>query len=175
LQELMPMSRSANALMLFLAAFLCAWGCSRNGGSSAGQAERVRTLEARCSRLEDDYRTAAAARDQARKQATALEEERAHLEEQQVRLSKEVEQVRAIARERDDLRQLLDTRSHERDALQERVDAAMKTFQDIQALAGKAGSAMASPAAAAPSPPAVAIPAPPPAVPIIKTGDGGNS
>jgi chromosome segregation ATPase len=78
-------------------------------------------LETKCSKLEEDYRSVAGARDQARKQVAALEAERA-------RLQKDVAQN---VKERDALRQQMVTRTSERDNLQMRCDRMKKGLQSL--------------------------------------------
>ena len=87
-----------------------------------GTGHRVKALEAKCSRLEEDYRTVAVARDQARKQSTGLEQEKNQLEEQRARMQKELDQLRLVVKERDRLRQELEVKTTQRDSLQARCD-----------------------------------------------------
>src|SRR4051812_214040 len=80
------MARSANKNVfglvklsaVVLAVTVCIWGCARK--PTDDNAERVRTLEARSVKLQQDYRTVAQARDKARKDVAALEEKIARLE-----------------------------------------------------------------------------------------------
>src|SRR5262249_40331460 len=69
---------------------------------------RSHTLEARCVKLEQDYRTVAQARDKARKDLTALEEENA-------RLKSEAADRDALVKERDEARHQAETVQTERD------------------------------------------------------------
>src|ERR1700720_3023362 len=105
------MTCTKKALMvMMLTTLLGMWGCSQSGSPNSGGA-RLRELEAKSARLEDDYKTAVTARDQARKKANLLEEQRAQLLLQ-------VEQLERVVKERDELRQLLNSRTAERDAMQ---------------------------------------------------------
>lgn len=113
------MTRDGRALSMMLIALLGMWGCAK--GPAGHSADRLRTLEAKCGKLEDDYRAVAHARDQARKQLVALETER-------TRLQKE---FAAAARERDELRQQITTRTSERDTLQLRCDRMKKGLQNL--------------------------------------------
>jgi chromosome segregation ATPase len=93
-----------------------------------GGPDRVRALEGRCVKLENDFRTVTQARDKARADLARMEEEAA-------RLQKEVNE-RITARERDalqaelkeakaqreELRQALAARTTERDRLQDRAE-----------------------------------------------------
>src|SRR5713101_4755431 len=102
----MALVRGIFVLTVLVVATLGVWGCSQ--GNSGTQAERIRALEARCAKLEDDYRTAATVRDQARKKAATLEEERAQLqkdlEAQTKQLQAEQEAAKLVVKERDELR-----------------------------------------------------------------------
>jgi chromosome segregation ATPase len=112
------MTRGGKSLSVMLVAMLGLWGCARG---PVGQAERIRSLETKCSKLEDDYRSVASARDQARKQVAALEAERA-------RLKQELADKQA---ERDSLRQQVSVRTNERDNLKLRCDRLKKGLQDL--------------------------------------------
>src|SRR6516164_7963128 len=100
------MSRGGKVLGVMLIVLLGLWGCARGPASHATQAERIHHLEAKCSKLEDDYRSIANARDQARKRVAALESERAQL-------LKELEIKQALLKERDALRQQIASRTNE--------------------------------------------------------------
>jgi uncharacterized coiled-coil DUF342 family protein len=116
------MTRFNKGLTVLVVAFLGVWGCAQGPSGSANQNEKVKSLEAKCSRLEEDYRTVAVARDQVRKQAAAVEAERAALEEKNNKLQAEVDQLKLVVKERDRLRQDLDVRTGQRDLLQVRCD-----------------------------------------------------
>src|SRR5437660_779076 len=73
-KEYMAMVRGKYLLIAFVLASVGLWGCNQ-AGNTGGQAERIRSLEAKVAKLEDDYRAAATVRDQARKNAQPLEEE----------------------------------------------------------------------------------------------------
>ena len=76
------MNRGSKALIVFAVAALGLWGCGRPSGQAA-MAERLKQLEAKCGKLEEDYRAVASARDQARKKLAAVEEERNNLLKEQ--------------------------------------------------------------------------------------------
>jgi len=63
--------------MLWMAVFFLAgvWGCSRNPGLSTAQMERLKVLEAKCAKLEEDQLTVAEARDAARQRLATAESE----------------------------------------------------------------------------------------------------
>jgi len=116
------MSQINKSLAVLTVVFVGIWGCAQGPSGSTNQADKIKALEAKCSQLGEDYRTVAVARDQARKQAAAVEQERAQVEEARVKLQKEVEQLRLVVKERDRLRQELDMRTAQRDLLQARCD-----------------------------------------------------
>jgi hypothetical protein len=100
------------------------WGCARGpatGGTAA--VERIKALEEKNARLEDDFRSAAALRDQYQRKLTATEE-------QQARLQQETDALQAAARERDQLKQLVEQRTGERDALNTQFEAFRKNIRE---------------------------------------------
>jgi chromosome segregation ATPase len=137
------MNRAGKSLIVLLVAAVGLWGCSQaTSGQAAAQAERIKALEAKCGKLEDDYKSAAAARDQARKRVSALEEEHTQMEEQQALMQKDIEAGKLVAKERDDLRQQMEVHIGERDMLQTRCD---KLKKGLQSLLGQ-DDALAAPA-----------------------------
>jgi septal ring factor EnvC (AmiA/AmiB activator) len=104
-----------------LVALVGLWGCARGPVGQSAQAERIRSLESKCARLEDDYRAVASARDQARKQLAALETEKANL----------VAAKQSVVKERDSLRQQIATRTNERDNLKVRCERMKKGLQEL--------------------------------------------
>jgi uncharacterized coiled-coil DUF342 family protein len=115
------MNRAINVLVVMVAAVLGLWGCAQGGGSSH---EKVRALESKCAKLEDDYRAVALARDQLRKKLGLVEEERNELR-------KEAELVQTVIKERDDLRTQLVARIGERDQLQIQFDQLRKGIRSL--------------------------------------------
>lgn len=120
------MVRGKFLLVAIVLGTLCVWGC--NQGSNPGQAERIRALEAKVSKLEDDYRAAATVRDQARKKVVGLEEERAKLQKD---LEEQQEAAKLVVKERDELRQIVETRTNERDVLLSRCERLKKGLQNL--------------------------------------------
>jgi septal ring factor EnvC (AmiA/AmiB activator) len=129
------MSRANKALVLLVVAVCGLYGCAQGPTNGAATQERLKALESKCSKLEDDYRAVASARDQLRKRLAAVEEQRARLEQ-------DLEQQQAVAKERDELRQQLSARTGERDAIQAQYD----TFRrSIRNLLGQADAAAIAP------------------------------
>jgi septal ring factor EnvC (AmiA/AmiB activator) len=134
------MTRAGKVWTLMVVVALGIWGCSKNpSGSPASQTERIKTLEGKCAKLEEDYRAAAATRDQVRKHAALLEEERSQLEEQRANVEKELDTQknlvrdlqRSLVRERDAAKQQLDLRTGERDYYNLRCERLKKGLQSL--------------------------------------------
>ena len=125
------MNRAGKLLMVLLVAAVCLWGCSQATTGPNAQADKIKSLEEKNSKLVDDFKSAAAARDLARKQLSTLQDEHTQLQEQLAALQKEVEAGKAVARERDDLRQQVDARTGERNMLQTRCDKMKKGLQSL--------------------------------------------
>ena len=128
------MTRTLKFLTVVLVAGLGVWGCAQGpGGEKSGTDRKLRELEIRCARLEEDYRVAAAAKEQARQKCADLEREQAELRKAQEELQKEVEEARAVKQERDQLLQQLEQQKNEIKSLLERRDkirAAMLRVQE---------------------------------------------
>ena len=69
------MSRANKGLVILMIATLGLWGCAKGTGPEPTAAEQIKALEAKVSRIEEDLRAAAQARDTVRKKLTALEEQ----------------------------------------------------------------------------------------------------
>jgi septal ring factor EnvC (AmiA/AmiB activator) len=109
-QERLPMSRASKALIVLVVASTGLWGCAQGPAS----VERLKALEAKCAKLEEDGKAAADARDAAKKRVAALEEER-------TKLKKDLEE-RTIQ---------LTTRTNERDRLQGQFEQVRKGLKDL--------------------------------------------
>lgn len=116
------MTRAHKALALMVVATMGLWGCSQEQSHSSGNA-KLRALESKNAKLEEDFRAMAAAREQIRKKLAAVEQE--------------LEQAQGIAKERDELRQQVSTRTSERDAVQSQFD---QFRREIRKLLGQADS-----------------------------------
>jgi septal ring factor EnvC (AmiA/AmiB activator) len=118
------MSRAQKALSVLVVACLGLWGCAEGAANGHANAERIRALETKIAKLEDDFRAVVVVREQLRKQLTAVEQERA-------RLGQQVEELQAVVKERDQLRQQLAARTNERDALQSQFDLFRKGIKTL--------------------------------------------
>jgi chromosome segregation ATPase len=119
------MTRASKILILTVVVGLGLWGCARGPANRTSQNERVRALEGRCARLEENYRTAAAARDQVRRQAAGLEKERA-------RLQKDLQGKALLQRQRDALKRQLTTACNEREELRGQLSHTTNERDDLR-------------------------------------------
>jgi septal ring factor EnvC (AmiA/AmiB activator) len=128
------MSRANKAVIVAVVATFGLWGCAR-GPSTVGAAgaERIKALEVKIAKMEEDFRAAAAARDNFRQRLAGVEQQRAALEQ-------EVAALRVTVRERDDLRKQLVVRTGERDTLQVQYDQFRKGLRDLLGQAEAAAS-----------------------------------
>lgn len=118
------MTSAKSALIALIVAMLGIWGCAKSPGGAA-DADRIRALEARTVKLEDDFRAAASVRDQLRKKLAAAEE-------QQRKTRDDLEhQIQTLTKEREELRNDLALRTGERDALAGQYDQFRKNIRDL--------------------------------------------
>src|SRR5262245_49215496 len=117
------MNRANKALVVMVVATLGLWGCAQEHNQGKGNA-RIRSLESKNSKLEEDFRAVAAARDLIKKKLQAAEAER-------LRLSQQLEDSQNVAKERDELRQQVSARTQERDALQAQFDLFRKGIRNL--------------------------------------------
>ncbi len=130
------MTNYQKALAVLVVAALGIWGCAQ-GPAGGATAEKIRNLEGKVSRLEDDFKAATVARDQFRKKLSEAEAAAS-----QLRL--EVEALQPVIKERDDLRTQLKTRSTELETVTQQFDGFRKNLRD---LLGKTEAALTKPAA----------------------------
>src|SRR5262245_29181644 len=135
------------------------WGCARKP-SERGESDRVRSLEGRCVKLEQDYRTAAQARDKARSDVAALEREaidrdllikerdeaRSQAEEAKAEFDRIARQLAQRTNERDLLRRDLNVTTAERDTVMGRYDRLRRGLQEVMAQDDDSQGASAVPA-----------------------------
>lgn len=155
------MNRSHKALGFLLVTLVGAWGCSK-APTGVAQAEKNPSLEAKAKRLDEDFRAAAAARDQFRQRLLAAEEKLTAAENRASQLQLQFDEARAglssTAVERDALKADLKARTTERDNLASQYDSFRK---DIKNLLGQAETSLKNPSnpvsPASPPPPAAAL------------------
>jgi|RhiMetdeSRZDD1v2_1073273.scaffolds.fasta_scaffold1838810_1 chromosome segregation ATPase len=134
------MSRANRALSVLVVASLGLWGCAQGPANGPASVERIRALETKHAKLEDDFRATVTARDQLKKKLAAAEE-------RQGQLAQQVGQLQEAAKERDQARQELTARTGERDNLQAQFDQFRK---GIRNLLGQVETTPTAPSAAAP-------------------------
>jgi chromosome segregation ATPase len=128
------MNQAGKAMVVFAIAAMGLWGCAQGPAAGGASAERLRALEAKVTKLEEDFRGAVAARDQLRKKLTTAEEEKSQL-------AKQVDQLVLVAKERDELKVQLTARTTERDTLQNQFNDFRK---GIKTLLGQTESSSSS-------------------------------
>jgi chromosome segregation ATPase len=131
------MARANKALVVLVVAALGLWGCSQR--PVPGGLERIKALETKISKLEDDYKAVATARDQARKKLAETEEQRLKFQQQA-----EEQQV-TLTKERDDLKQQVTTRTTERDTLQTQFESFRKGVRSLLNQADTAATSTVTP------------------------------
>jgi outer membrane murein-binding lipoprotein Lpp len=123
-----------NASTVFLAVMMFSslglWGCThqKNGAYNT----KIRELEARYTKLEEDYKAVVQAGDQLRKKVSQLEAQRGEL-------SRQVAALEGIAAERDELRIQVAARTSERDNLHNQMALFRK---DVGELLGRMDTAL---------------------------------
>ncbi|HZU37199.1 MAG TPA: hypothetical protein VFA18_14855 [Gemmataceae bacterium] len=115
------MTSAKKALILFVVTCVGLWGCARGPGSINNGPQRIKALESRIAKLEEDFRLAATARDQLKQQVVQVNKQRLQ-----------------VVKERDDLQQQLTSRTTERDTLQTQYEQFRK---NIRTLLGQAETA----------------------------------
>lgn len=133
------MPRSIKILGFVLVTFVGAYGCAKGPGASA-TTDNNATATAKAQKLEDDYRTAIAARDQFRQKLVAAEEQHA-------KTQRELEQTRAAAAaEKEALKSEVKARTGERDALNVQFEGFRKNLKELLGTADTAVGALNLPA-----------------------------
>jgi hypothetical protein len=129
------MTRSHKIIVLLVVVGIGMYGCAKHANDSA-KSDRNSSVEAKAQRWEEDFRAAAAARDQYRQKLLAAEEK-------QTELQKQLDHERAAAAtERDTLKTEIKIRLMERDTVQSQYDGFRKGLKDLLA---QAESAQANP------------------------------
>ena len=122
------MTRSHKTFVYLLVVGAALYGCAKNPAGTGGS-ERNQSQEAKLHRAEDDFRAAAAARDQYRQKLLAAEEK-------QTQLQRQLDQERvAASAERDTLKAEIKVRLVERDTVQTQYDGFRKGLKELLAQA----------------------------------------
>jgi len=119
------MKRILRGWIIILAGALCIWGCTQSSGTNNVKAEKLKSVEEKLSKLEDENKSVALARDQLRKKLIETEE-------QKVKLQRQMEELKnTTIRERDELKSQLAARTTERDSVQVQFDLIRKSLRNI--------------------------------------------
>jgi outer membrane murein-binding lipoprotein Lpp len=120
------------SMAFFAAMVICSlslWGCTDQKSGAANN--KIRELEIRHAKLEEDYRVILAVNESNRRKIQQLETTRTDL-------THKIEELQIAVVERDELRNLLATRTDERDNLQGQL---VQFSKDLQSLANRAQAA----------------------------------
>lgn len=134
------MKPASTALLAVLAlASLSLWGCThqKNGATNS----KIRELESRYQKLEEDYNIIVAASEINRKKIGQLERERSELSQQIADLKVLAQERENLVAERDDLLKQVKTRTTERDSLHAQL---VQFGKDLQGLMGRVEAAAAA-------------------------------
>ena len=110
------MKRASKTFAVLFVALAGVWGCAQ-GPSAVAQAERIKALEAKATRLEGDFRNAATARDQFKQSLTQAEEQ--------------IQKLQAVVKERDELKVSLRVKTSERDQIVAQYESFRKSLRDL--------------------------------------------
>jgi soluble cytochrome b562 len=120
-------SRASKTLVVIVVAMLGLWGCAQGTTTPPRgvHAERVKALEAKCAKLEEECRAVTAARDQVRKKLGGVEESR-------LKLQQEIDRQQAVfAQERADMQRQIAQRTMQRDGVQGQFDDFRKGLHQL--------------------------------------------
>jgi septal ring factor EnvC (AmiA/AmiB activator) len=116
------MNRANRALVVGIVCAFGLWGCAKGpGNNGSATVDKMKVMELKINKLEEDFRAAASARDQVKQELAAAEEQRTHLQKE----------VAATVKDRDDLRKQVATRTGERDALQVQFEQFRQAIRDV--------------------------------------------
>lgn len=117
------MTRYHKALGVFLVTLFGIWGCARGPATSGANAgnDRIKALEAKTAKLEEDLKNTLALKEQFRKKLSEAED--AHNQQQH-----EIERLTAAVKERDSM---VKTRTSERDVVQTQYEAFRKNLKEL--------------------------------------------
>ncbi len=118
------MSRADHALILLTLSVVGIWGCAQNQTPGPSTAERLKALEVKNAKLEDDFKAVASTRDQLRKRLASAEETQQQLQAQ-------LDELQKLSKERDALREQLAARTAERDNLTGQLVHFRKGLKDL--------------------------------------------
>ena len=112
-----------------LVCFMSLWGCNQQKTGTI--ATKIRELETRYAKLEEDHKALQATNEQNRKKLNSVDAQRTALENDKQNLTKQLDTLKT---EREGLRKQMNERTLERDVAQTNLSQFCK---DLQALVGK--------------------------------------
>lgn len=120
------MTRYHKSLGVFLVTLFGLWGCARGPATSGSSAanDKIKALESKSAKLEDDLKASVSAKDQLRKKLSDAQEVHSQLQQ-------EMDRLKVVVKERDELRALLKTRTTERDLVQSKYENFLKDLKEL--------------------------------------------
>ena len=116
------MTRYHKAVGVFLVTVFGLWGCARGPATNGNTSnDKVRALEAKTAKLEEDLKNALASKDQLRKKLSDSEDA-------QNQLQHEIERINTMVKERDNM---IKTRTTERDLVQTQYESFRKNLKEL--------------------------------------------
>ncbi len=115
------MTRYHKALGVFLVTLFGLWGCARGPATSSNTTDRIKALEAKTAKLEEDLKAALALNNQLRKKLSDSEDA-------QTQLQNEIGRLNAVVKERDNM---IQTRTTERDTVQTQYEGFRKSLKEL--------------------------------------------
>jgi chromosome segregation ATPase len=114
----------ANILLVFVISAVGLWGCAQAGPDARTAAAKIRQLETRNTKLEEDYRSSVA-------DVNLLRKKLAEAEKQFEDVSKQNQDLQNNIKDREELQQKLTTSVGERDALRVQINSFSKELQSL--------------------------------------------
>lgn len=111
------MNRAACFVAVFAMTLVAMWGCSQGPNSRSALVERIRTLEEKNTRIEDELCGVKTVRDQLRVQLSRAEDH--------------IQKLQLIVKERDELRIQVTARTSERDQILTQYDQFRRSVKDL--------------------------------------------
>ena len=111
------MNRAYRAIIVLSVLAVGLWGCSQGPSQRAAFADRIKALETKCARLDDEFKAMTSSRDTARQNLAKAEDH--------------IVKLQAVVKERDELRVQLQVRTNERDQVTGQFDIFRRSLRDM--------------------------------------------
>lgn len=131
------MTCAKRALVILMFATLGIWGCAQGPESATKATDQIKYLEIKNGKLDEDFRAASAARDQARKKLAAAEDQFREAREELE------QQVQTLTRERNEARQQLASRTTQLDSTVTQFEQFRKNIRELLGQAEAAATPVA--------------------------------